>query len=78
MTTPSTPINLDKLRNAVQKFGTNSFTTTQLAEDYQYGAAAFGDAGMQRFEEALHRHAALLGITPQPSSAGGDTVWTAV
>jgi nitrogen regulatory protein PII len=78
MTSPSTPINLDKLRNAVQKFGSNSFTTAQVAGDYQQGEGNLGDAGMQRFEELLRRHAALLGISPQPSSAGGDTVWMAV
>ncbi len=78
MNTPATPINLDKLRNAVQKFGTSSFTTTQLSEDYQHQQASLDDAGMQRFEDVLRRHAALLGIRAQPSSAGGDTVWVAV
>ena len=42
MTTPM-PINLDKLRNAVQKFGGMSFTTSQVAADYYQGESTFGD-----------------------------------
>lgn len=76
MTTPA-PVNLDKLRHAVQKFGAMSFTTSQVADDYQAGDSAMSDLDTQRFEELLHRHAALLGIAAQPSSAGGDTVWQA-
>lgn len=76
MTTPA-PINLDKLRNAVQKFGRVSFTTSQVAEDYDQTQASLQERDALRFEELLHRHAALLGIKPQPSSAGGDTVWQA-
>lgn len=34
MTNSPAPINLDKLRNAVQRFGRMSFTTSQLAADY--------------------------------------------
>ena len=78
MSTPPTPINLDKLRNAVQRFGPHSFTTAQVADDYQQGQDNLGDAGMLLFEDVLRRHAALLGISAQPSSAGGDTVWRAV
>lgn len=76
MTTPA-PINLDKLRNAVQKFGQMSFTTSQVAEDYNQGEGSLRDRDALRFDELLHRHAALLGIAAQPSSAGGDTVWQA-
>lgn len=77
MTTP-TPINLDKLRNAVQKFGTLSFTTSQVAADYHQGETGVTEQDALRFDELLRRHAALLGITAQPSSAGGDTVWQAL
>lgn len=73
-----TPVNLDKLRNAVQKFGVMSFTTSQVAVDYQQGDDSTSAPDAQRFEALLHRHAALLGIAPQPSSAGGDTVWQAL
>jgi len=76
--TTTAPINLDKLRNAVQKFGTMSFTTSQIAADYHRDDAAIKDVDAQRFEDLLRRHAALLGIAPQPSSAGGDTVWQAL
>ncbi|WP_284336093.1 hypothetical protein [Comamonas sp. NoAH] len=77
MTTPA-PINLDKLRNAVQKFGAMSFTTSQLASDYHQDESKVTEQDVQRFEALLHRHAALLGIAPKPSSAGGDTVWQAL
>lgn len=77
MTTP-TPINLDKLRNAVQKFGALSFTTSQVAADYHQGETGVTEQDALRFDELLRRHAALLGITAQPSSAGGDTVWQAL
>lgn len=76
MTTPA-PINLDKLRNAVQKFGALSFTTSQVASDYHQDESVT-DQDAQRFEALLHRHAALLGIAAKPSSAGGDTVWQAL
>ena len=69
-------INLDKLRNIVQKFSTHSFTTSQVVSDYLQGDAQQGPDARQ-FEDLLHRHAVLLGIRPMPSSAGGDTVWTA-
>ena len=76
MTTPSS-INLDKLSNAVQKLGVVSFTTSQVAADYHRGEHNVSDLEARRFDELLHRHAALLGISPKPSSAGGDTVWQA-
>lgn len=72
------PINLDKLRNAVQKFGAMSFTTSQVAADYHSESGLLKDDDSQRFEDLLRRHAALLGIAAQPSSAGGDTVWQAL
>jgi hypothetical protein len=74
MTVNTLPINLDKLRNIVQKFGSTSFTTSQVASDYLQDGA--GPEATQ-FEDLLKRHAALLGIRPMPSSAGGDTVWVA-
>jgi len=78
MTTTPIAINLDKLRNAVQSFGAMSFTTSQIAADYHQSASSAGDYDALRFDELLHRHAALLGIAAQPSSAGGDTVWQAL
>jgi hypothetical protein len=77
MPTPA-PINLDKLRNAVQKFGAMSFTTSQIVTDYEQTGDPTDVIDVQRFEELLHRHAALLGIAAQPSSAGGDTVWQGI
>lgn len=74
----ATTINLDKLRNAVQKFGAMTFTTSQLAADYHQEDTTLQDIDSQRFEDLLRRHAALLGISAQPSSAGGDTVWQAL
>ena len=67
-------INLDKLRNIVQKFGNSSCTTSQVASDYLQGDSA-STIEAHQFEDLLKRHAALLGIRPLPSSAGGDTVW---
>lgn len=78
MTTTPIPINLDKLRNAVQRFGAMSFTTSQISADYHQGQSSAGDHDALRFDELLRRHAALLGIAAQPSSAGGDTVWQAL
>lgn len=75
--TATPPINLDKLRNAVQKFGAMSFTTSQVAMDYDQGEGKLNDQDTVRFDELLRRHATLLGIEAQPSSAGGDTVWQA-
>jgi hypothetical protein len=70
----SAAINLDKLRNIVQKFGCHSFTTSQVASDYLQGDSASVLESYQ-FEDLLKRHAALLGIRPLPSSAAGDTIW---
>lgn len=72
------PINLDKLRNIVQKFGAHSFTTQQVAADYQQNEPPSPHETPHRFEDLLRRHATLLGISAQPSSAGGDTIWKAV
>lgn len=77
MTTTPMSVNLDKLRNAVQKFGAMSFTTSQLAADYQQGDSTAASLDPTQFEPLLHRHATLLGIAASPSSAGGDTVWKA-
>lgn len=75
--TATPPINLDKLRNAVQKFGAMSFTTSQVATDYDQGEGKLNDQDALRFDDLLRRHAALLGIEALASSAGGDTVWQA-
>ena len=74
MTVNTTTINLDKLRNIVQKFESHSFTTSQVASDYLQGEQAPSLLESQ-FDDVLKRHSALLGIRPMPSSAGGDTVW---
>lgn len=77
MTVNPSSINLDKLRNIVQKFASHSFTTSQVASDYLEDDAAVPALDAHQFEDLLKRHAALLGIRPMPSSAGGDTVWVA-
>lgn len=79
-TVPS--INLDKLRHAVQKFGSHSFTTRQLITDYHHGEAVPADSS-RLLEDALHQHATLLGICAQPGAdsapnPAADTVWIAV
>ena len=71
MTAP-TPINFDKLRNAVQKFGSMSFTTAQISADYYRND---GDIPAPFFEKILHQHAALLGIRPQTSDLDKNTIW---
>lgn len=68
-------INLDKLRNIVQKFANHSFTTSQVATDYLQDDSGSSALESHQFEDLLKRHAALLAIRPMPSSAGGDTVW---
>lgn len=55
-------INLDKLRNIVQKFAHSDFTAAQVAADYWDGAADQIAASREQFEALLHRNAALLGI----------------
>lgn len=74
MTTP-TPINLDKLRNAVQKFGAMSFTTAQIAADYYREEMEVSATSLHNFEDILHRHAALLGLRTLSSPADTHTVW---
>ena len=55
-------INLDKLRNIVQKFQHNDFTAAQVASDYWDGAADQIAASREQFEATLQRNATLLGI----------------
>ena len=75
--TTATPINLDKLRNVVQKFGTLSFTTAQAAADYYQNDEALPGTF---FEAMLHQHAALLGIHVQASTPSDPsrTIWQAI
>lgn len=65
--------NLDKLRNIVQRFGTHSFTTAQVASEYE-DAPANAEATAQ-FESWLTRHAAVLGIHAVAHGQGSATVW---
>lgn len=69
MNTQTTP-NLDKLRNIVQRFGAHSFTTAQVASEYD-GSPASGST-TQVFEQWLQRHATVLGIQAVP---GSNSVW---
>jgi hypothetical protein len=62
--------NLDKLRNIVQRFGATSFTTAQVASEYDDGPATSDTTRL--FDELLARHAAVLGIQAVP---GGHSVW---
>ena len=55
-------INLDKLRNIVQKFQHNDFTAAQIAADYWDGATEQIAASRDQFEAVLQRNATLLGI----------------
>ncbi|MCS4294334.1 hypothetical protein M2375_002567 [Comamonas sp. BIGb0152] len=55
-------INLDKLRNIVQKFIHRDFTAAQIADDYWDGATEQIGASGAQFEAVLQRNAALLGI----------------
>ncbi|GAB2814619.1 hypothetical protein GCM10027276_14350 [Comamonas piscis] len=55
-------INLDKLRNIVQKFTHRDFTAAQIADDYWDGASEQIGASGAQFEAVLQRNAALLGI----------------
>lgn len=73
----NTPINLDKLRNAVQRFGAMSFTTRQVAWDYHQGEEELSPTDAQQFDALLRRHAPVLGIAPQSTGLEGDTVWLA-
>ena len=65
-------INLDKLRNIVQRFGAHSFTASQVATEYE-GSAASG-ATARTIDELLAHHAAVLGIQAVPGSVA---VWKA-
>ena len=73
----TSPINLDKLRNAVQKFGAMSLTTAQVSADYYQNEEEMPEP---LFEALLHRHSALLGIHPQAPNADGhtNTIWQAL
>lgn len=65
--------NLDKLRNIVQKFGAHSFTTDQVASEYDDSPATAESTG--QFDAVLQRHAAVLGIQAVAGSSPGATVW---
>ena len=52
-------INLDKLRNIVQKFAHSDFTAAQIAADYWDGATDQIAASRDQFEALLQRNAAL-------------------
>lgn len=68
----STTPNLDKLRNIVQKFGAHSFTTGEVASEYEDAPATAEST--EQFDALLQRHAAVLGI--QAVTGGqGATVW---
>ena len=71
MDTVFTP-NLDKLRNIVQRFGTHSFTASQVAAEYEGNTASSETA--KTFDELLALHAAVLGIQ---AVAGSQAVWRA-
>ena len=64
--------NLDKLRNIVQKFGAHSFTSAQVAREYEDAPASAETA--EQFDSVLHQHAAVLGIQVV-AGTGGATVW---
>jgi len=70
-----TSVNFDKLRHIVQKFGSRSFTTSQVAMDYQENDPAGAEA--LPFNEVLQRHATLLGIDCIASLSEHETVWQA-
>lgn len=71
-------IDLDKLRNIVQKFDAYSFTAALVASEYGHGEAAPEEVVAQ-FEELLQRHAPVLGIQALAVPISGTaTVWRAV
>ncbi len=73
---PSSSPNLDKLRNIVQKFGASSFTTDQVASEYEDAPATAEST--EQFDALLQRHAAVLGIHAVAGSGGpghGAKVW---
>ena len=69
-------INLDKLRNIVQKFQHRDFTAAQVAADYWDSAKSDDNGGRAAadrhlpFEQLLQRNAALLGIQPVSGTEG--------
>lgn len=63
-------LNLDKLRNIVQRFSPHSFTTAQVVSEYDDGPVS-SDA-TKLFDELLTRHATVLGIQAVP---GGHSLW---
>ena len=71
MNTRSAP-NLDKLRNIVQRFGSTSFTTAQVASEYDDSPVSSDTARL--FDELLARHATVLGIQ---AVHGEHSVWQA-
>lgn len=75
--TTAIPINLDKLRNVVQKFGVLSFTTAQAAADYYQNDEAMP---VEFFETVLRQHSALLGVHALASTSTdpSHTVWKAI
>lgn len=80
MTSTPPPINLDKLRHVVQKFGAHAFTTQELARDY-HDALPCADSPVHELDATLHQHATVLGIRAQHSATGDErtgTVWMAI
>ncbi|WP_027014516.1 hypothetical protein [Comamonas composti] len=65
--------NLDKLRNIVQRFGPHSFTTAQVASEYEDGPA--NAEATAQLESWLNRHATVLGIHAVSHAQGSVTVW---
>lgn len=76
MSTAIAQIDLDKLRNIVQKFDASSFTAAVIASEYAQGTASDEDVAL--FEEQLQRHAPVLGIHAEPARDGAATVWRTV
>lgn len=77
MSTTIAQIDLDKLRNIVQKFDASSFTAAVIASEYGQGSAS--DESVALFEEQLQRHAPVLGIHAEPAQEGATaTVWRTV
>ena len=70
----STSLNLDKLRNIVQKFGGHSFSTAQVVHEYDHGDSAVTPEATEQFNAQLSRHAVLLGIQP----VAGGSLWQMV
>ncbi len=74
MSTSTAQLDLDKLRNIVQKFDAYSFTAALVANEYTQSAAS--DEEVALFAEHLQRHAQVLGIQAQPAQGStATTVW---